>query len=132
MTTMRTGELMAVYGLLRAGQSGFAKFGLADKVRPRGPCVIPGAIYDLGGYPGLVSGDGTVMGELYEVLDPTVTPILDAYENYRPQDRAQSDYVRRPVLLAEPEGAAAWVYIWIKDVTGRPRIDSGDWLSHVA
>ena len=64
MTEVKAGEAFAVYGLLRAGESGFAQFGLEHAFAPLGPCVLPGQLYDLGAYPGLVDAPGEVIGEM--------------------------------------------------------------------
>ena len=127
MTEVRAGEAFAVYGLLRAGESGFAQFGLEHAFAPLGPCVLPGQLYDLGAYPGLVDAPGEVIGELFEVRDASVMPKVDAFEDYWPEDRARSRYERRKVRLIEPD-RDAWVYIWILDVEDARLIESGDWF----
>lgn len=128
MTPVRAGDTFAVYGLLRRGASGFAQFGLATAFRALGPCRIPGAIHDLGGYPGLVAGSGTVMGELFEVLDPSVIARLDSFEDYDPAAPGSSRYLRVRLRLLEPD-VEAWIYVWNQPVDGCPRVDSGDWLA---
>ena len=127
MTEVKAGEAFAVYGLLRAGESGFAQFGLEHAFAPLGPCVLPGQLYDLGAYPGLVDAPGEVIGELFEVRDASVMPRVDAFEDYWPEDRARSRYERRKVRLVEPD-RDAWVYIWILDVEDARLIESGDWF----
>lgn len=121
------GDLIAVYGLLRAGESGFARFGLASAFKPRGPCVISGELWDLGAYPGLVPGEGQVVGELFELTDTSVLPKLDAFEDYWPDDPARSRYDRVKVRLVQPD-LSAWVYVWKLSVDTATRIESGDWL----
>lgn len=127
MSTVRPGDSFAVYGLLRKGASGFAQFGLEQAFRPLGPCRIPGIIHDLGGYPGLVAGEGEVVGELFEVVDATVIAQLDAFEEYDPAAEHASRYLRWRLRLLAPE-ADAWVYVWNRPVTGFPRVGNGDWL----
>lgn len=124
---MRAGDAIAVYGLLRAGESGFARFGLADAFRPLGPCVIPGALWDLGQFPGLVAGGGQVAGELFELIDPSVIPRLDAFEDYWPADPARSRYDRVKLRLREPD-REAWVYVWRLGLETATLIESGDWF----
>ena len=126
---VRDGDLIAVYGLLRAGQSGFAQFGLAGAFEARGPCLIPGLLYDLGDYPGLVGGPGLVRGELFAVRNALVMPRLDAFEDYWPDDRSRTRYERRRLTLTEPAGEQAWVYVWVCPLTGARAIPSGDWLA---
>lgn len=124
---IRAGDLIAVYGLLRADESGFARFGLANAFKPRGPCVISGELWDLGAYPGLVPSEGQVIGELFELTDLSVMPKLDAFEDYWPDDPARSRYDRVKVRLVEPD-QSAWVYVWRLGLETATRIESGDWL----
>ncbi|MEQ8432818.1 MAG: gamma-glutamylcyclotransferase family protein [Oceanicaulis sp.] len=125
---VKAGDLIAVYGLLRAGETGFAQFGLAHAFRDAGPCVLTGELWDLGRYPGLMEGEGRVLGELFEVIDPSVMTRLDAFEDYWPGDPARSRYARRKVQLIEPDHEA-WVYVWILGLDAASRIESGDWLN---
>lgn len=125
---VKAGDLIAVYGLLRAGETGFEQFGLAHAFKDAGPCVLTGELWDLGRYPGLVEGEGRVLGELFEVLDPTVMTRLDAFEDYWPRDPARSRYERRKVQLIEPD-RQAWVYVWLLGLDAARRIESGDWLN---
>jgi len=127
MTAVKAGDAFAVYGLLRRGASGFAQFGLETAFTALGPCRIPGVIHDLGGYPGLVTGPGEVIGELFTVTDAAVIPRLDAFEDYDPDTPETSRYLRLKVRLLSPD-TDAWVYIWNRTVADCPRVDSGDWL----
>ncbi|MDJ0841737.1 MAG: gamma-glutamylcyclotransferase family protein, partial [Acidobacteriota bacterium] len=73
---VRLDDYFAVYGSLMSGLSGpWAKL-IAEGLVRLGPCQIPGVLYDLGAYPGLVHGEGdsteTVAGELYRVVQPAV------------------------------------------------------------
>jgi len=90
-----------------------------------------GRLYDIGAYPGMIEGDGTVHGELYRFGDVAVAlEVLDEVEEYDPLDAAGSQYVRvvRAVHL-EKDGsvAPAWLYLYNRDVKGLPQIKSGDW-----
>ena len=125
---MKSGDLLAVYGLLRAGEVGFERFGLARAFEHVGPCIIPGTLFDLGDYPGLVAGEGRVIGELFRVTDMAVMPQLDKYEDYDAADEASSRYLRRQVALLEPD-VTAWVYLWNRSVEGCKPIANGDWLA---
>lgn len=127
MSEVQAGDAFAVYGLLRKGASGFARFGLDTAFRPLRPCRIPGVIHDLGGYPGLVLGEGEVVGELFAVTDPAVIPQLDAFEDYDPDAPDNSRYLRVRIRLLSPD-RQAWVYVWNRPVSGYPRVEGGDWL----
>lgn len=128
MADVKTGDAIAVYGLLRAGESGFEQFGLAGAFAPLGPCIIPGTLFDLGDYPGLILGEGRVAGELFGVRDASVMPRLDAYEDYWPGEPQRSRYERVRISLVTP-ARSAWVYVWRRAVDPARRIESGDWLN---
>lgn len=129
-------QFLALYGSLRAGEAAFRRLNLAASLRLVGPCVIPGALYDLGAYPALVAEDGEVAGELYKVTDPAVVARLDDFEGFLPRAPARSRYQRTPVKLIRPK-TIAWVYVYNlaldRDHLDRTRrIVSGDWKKHCA
>jgi len=104
--------------------------GTTDLLRLVGACRIPGELYDLGEYPGLTPGEGTVTGELYEVIDPQGLRLLDEYEAYYEHDAVRSLFVRRQVRLIEPE-LECWVYLYNQPVDGKSRIPAGNWTEHL-
>lgn len=79
---VKTGDLIAVYGLLRSGQSGFVKFDLADAFEFVEPCEIYGQMFDMGGFPGLFAGSGRIIGDIYRITDASVMAKLDAFEDF--------------------------------------------------
>ena len=85
---------LAVYGSLLSGVGAMRELGVEGCVRRIAPCTIAGVLYDLGAYPGLRPGDGSVAGELVELADASVLRVLDDYEGYDPRDRAGSLFVR--------------------------------------
>ena len=87
---------------------------------------VPGQLYDLGAYPGLLPGQGQVSGEVYKVLSPQIWSILDPYEDYFPDSQRDSLYLRRQVELIDGTGLV-WTYIYNRPVGDSPRIDDGDW-----
>jgi gamma-glutamylcyclotransferase (GGCT)/AIG2-like uncharacterized protein YtfP len=116
-------DLLAVYGTLMTGLAlPQQPEGVEDALRLRGECRIPGRLYDLGhGYPALTAEEGSVAGELYEIVEPSVLDILDAYE--------PPPYERRLVRLVEPD-VDAWVYVYAAEPPGPPIDD--DWRTFVA
>lgn len=117
---------MAFYGTLR-DPAVRDRLGVAGLLAQRGPCRIPGRLYDLGRYPALVlGGPGGVEGELFAVLDPGVLPVLDRYEGAVVEDRDASLYVRGRVELLAPS-VTAWVYSYSGRPPG-PLITGGDWF----
>jgi gamma-glutamylcyclotransferase (GGCT)/AIG2-like uncharacterized protein YtfP len=110
-------ERLFVYGLLRKGERlapflGNARFVGAARVRGHD-------LLDLGSYPAAVPGEGTVVGEVYE-LD--ALDLLDEAEGVH-EDPPLYRRVRVAAL-----GAPAWMYVYARDPGAAPRIPSGDWL----
>ncbi|MCG8442814.1 MAG: gamma-glutamylcyclotransferase [Caulobacterales bacterium] len=128
---LRAGDLLAVYGLLRPGCGGLETLGLERAARALGPCRLPGALYDLGAYPGFVLGAGETSGELLRLLAARAGPALDAYEDFDPRHPRRPGYVRERVRLAAPR-VTAWVYVWRGPLAGRAPIAGGDWPAYVA
>ena len=118
-------HLVFVYGTLKRGGS---NHGLLAGQAFTGPArLTPGfALYSLGGYPGLVAEAGSadrVTGELWAV-DSLSLARLDALEGVD-----EGLYARIPAVLDEwPEGlsaaeaARAELYLYLRDVSGRPRL----------
>ncbi|WP_241606330.1 gamma-glutamylcyclotransferase family protein [Rosenbergiella epipactidis] len=75
-------------------------------------------LYNLGHYPGVIPGEGTIEGEVYRI-DATTLGELDALRT------KGGEYKRQ--LVSTPYGSA-WMYIYQRSVAGRPQIPSGDWL----
>jgi gamma-glutamylcyclotransferase (GGCT)/AIG2-like uncharacterized protein YtfP len=129
------GDLLAVYGELLSGLDAHepAELGgqaLRKGLVLKGSCWIPGVLYDLGPYPALAPGRGEVLGELYEVSDPSLFEELDWFETYDRGWQTEPEYVRRLIPLIEPE-VEAWVYVYARDPGNSPRIESGDWRGHL-
>lgn len=122
-------EYIAVYGSLRNGRALPDAPDLSSKLIDRGHCSIEGMLYDLGDYPGLKPGEGSVVGEMFEVQDLSVFRDLDQYERYDALHPEHSLYVRRVVRLREPV-LDAWTYFYNGDVDSTQLIESGDWASH--
>jgi gamma-glutamylcyclotransferase (GGCT)/AIG2-like uncharacterized protein YtfP len=95
-------ELLFVYGTLMRG------FGLhrvlAGGATFVGEGRVAGCLLDLGAYPGLVEGEGTVRGEVYRLDQPALLPALDREEG--------REYERRRTIasLADGRHVSAWVY----------------------
>ncbi len=122
-----------VYGTLMstAGHSMGAR--LMREARLVGAATMPGRLYRLGWYPGLVEakdGAGLVHGEVFTLADPDAALAwLDAYEGLRPDDPDGGEYqrVQRTARLAAGEEVTAWVYLYRRDVSGRVPIEDGRW-----
>jgi gamma-glutamylcyclotransferase (GGCT)/AIG2-like uncharacterized protein YtfP len=122
-----TGHI-AFYGTLMSGFGELDRLGARGQLRLLGPCLIGGVMFDVGEWPTLVLGDGTVQGELFEILDEGVFARLDPFEDYNPGDRAGSSFVRRRVQLLEPD-LDAWVYVANGAPSDARPVTSGSWYS---
>jgi len=133
-----------VYGTLRpSARSSFGKEmreRLARESRPLGAALMPGRLYDLGSYPGLVdstAADEFVYGDVLELRDPAATfRWLDLYESIPAHDPAAGEY-RRETRLSRLIGdgtesvsareMTVWVYIYAHDLSRARRIIDGSW-----
>jgi len=125
----RSKECIALYGSLRESDLSKGKPSLEQKLSPIGPCSIPGYLYDLGKYPGLVKGPGIVTGELYEIVDPTILNELDEYEGFNRTNPNESLFVRRGVQLTKPV-VDCWIYYYSGEIRPERRIQNGDWIAY--
>lgn len=130
---VKAGDLFVFYGLLQPVSESFPHaIDLAGSGAFLGEARIRGDLYDVGGYPGMVAGEGLVCGTLYRIDDPLIVPEIDAFEDIIPGEEAESLYRREqhPVLNADgaPTGQTAWVYVFNKPLAEDPKIESGDWL----
>jgi gamma-glutamylcyclotransferase (GGCT)/AIG2-like uncharacterized protein YtfP len=122
-------RLLAAYGSLRRGLAGYRKLNMERALRYLGPCLIPGRLYDLGSYPGLVAGDGEVVGELFEMRNDVVLRRLDVFEGFDARRPADSLFTRERVQLVEPD-VDAWVYFHNRPKPSDRPVASGDWVEH--
>jgi gamma-glutamylcyclotransferase (GGCT)/AIG2-like uncharacterized protein YtfP len=113
--------LVFVYGTLKRGGSNH-RF-MEDQTLVGTASTAAGfALYDLGGYPGLVpapGGTGAVSGEVWSV-DEACLARLDELEG-----TAEGLYRRENVPLAGPFAASAvQAYVYLKGTEGRPPLGS--------
>lgn len=124
---------IVLYGSLMSSFPMQQDLGLHNNMTLVGPCELPGKLYDLGEYPGLIGGsDGNylVSAELYHFSGQETLTALDDYEDYKPDNEQESLYVRTLVNLYEPS-LQAWVYIYNRDVLESNLIKSGSWKQHL-
>lgn len=135
-------DRLFVYGTLMSRAGG--ALGRAERERLGreseilGPATVPGHLYDLGRYPGLVerdqpleaAGDSAVHGEVTRLLDPMVTLAwLDAYEGIG-SGRENDEYrrVEREATLADGTLTAVWLYLYTRPTKSLRRIAGGRWI----
>lgn len=116
---------LAVYGTLRRGGPANQ---LLDGHTYLGQDSIPGTLYDLGAFPAWKQeGNGTVVVDLYDLTSPWARSLeaIDKYEGCFPLNPDQSIFHRR--LVTTNGGHPSIAYVYRFDVSGAPKIKSGDW-----
>lgn len=123
--------LVFVYGTLRRGEM---RNGVLQNDQ-----LVDGEVYaegfsmiDLGAYPGVIQGEGTVRGELYEISRRTLDH-LDRIEGYREETPEEGlyDRVTTPVMLGNGSLEEAYIYVFNRRPGRRyDVIESGDWFEH--
>ena len=94
---------------------------------------LPGRLFDLGGYPGLVylpQQKNRVHGHVFGLTNPEmVLAKLDAYEMYYPEAPERSEYLRVPVPVETSFGLVdCQTYVFNRLVEGLMEIPDGNWL----
>ncbi|MFI5446553.1 gamma-glutamylcyclotransferase [Polaromonas sp. UC242_47] len=130
-STTAPSRFVFVYGTLRRGD-------VRDITRlspaPRfvGLASVPGVLYHLGRYPGVIlGGAGHVLGEVY-AISPALEYQLDIIEGVLPQ--ANGEYFKREVLVSLRDGSSPDTLTCLMyeinpaHTVGRPVIASGNWL----
>jgi gamma-glutamylcyclotransferase (GGCT)/AIG2-like uncharacterized protein YtfP len=112
------------YGTLRPHQAPPEIAPVVDSLLSVGTGTIRARLYDLGPYPGVVLNENLddptlVYGHVYQLPDnPEILvaalELLDAYEDFRPDEPAKSLYLRQTtqVTLADGLTLLCWVYTW--------------------
>ena len=120
--------LLFVYGTLRPTLARGEPARLIEGLRHRGTATVRGLLYDLGDYPGLVLGEGTVRGDLLEVVSAEQLAALDAYEEC---DGSRPLYRREllPVIRADGVETLAWVYLYARPLAAARPIPGGDYAA---
>ena len=105
-----------VYGTLMRGEYNHTYYLNDDMCK--GKAAVSGfEMYDIGSFPGIVPGEGTVPGELYKV-DYETLQRLDYLEG------EGSLYIRRnvPVTMSTGERTFAWIYVYNDVIDGLEKI----------
>lgn len=116
-----------VYGSLL---SGMGNHGLLSDSKKLGDTKSPEGfdMLDLGYFPGIVKGEGKVMGEVYEVDDNTLIR-LNRLEGYREMAPESGLYNRMEI---DTEFGKAFVYVYNNHYGRSPQaiVENGDWRTH--
>lgn len=125
-------EYLFVYGSLRRTCSHHHL--LHDHCGFIGMASVRGCLFQVANYPGLVLSDDAskqVVGELYQVLDPSVWAALDDYEGCSERFSEPHEFVRQISEVTSEQGDAlkAWLYVYNFSHEELPVITSGDFVS---
>lgn len=132
------GALLFVYGTLRrsVGAPAFALFSRHADAYDEGS--IQARLHDFGRYPGAIASDNAddrVVGEVFALRTPRPTlALLDRYEGVAgTRGDAPGLYarVRVPVATRRHGRVSAWTYLFVRDISRWPRIESGDYIAHL-
>lgn len=128
-------DYLFVYGTLRS-DSGHPMNRILEGFGGRvGRGRVPGALYDVGHYPGAVETPATrsfVRGEVYLLRDPGRNlEALDRYEGLDDKKPEAGEFRRRRIAVELDDGRTveAWIYLYNRPTSGLPRIRSGDYLA---
>ncbi|MCR9064949.1 MAG: gamma-glutamylcyclotransferase [Cytophagales bacterium] len=119
-----------VYGtLMRKCKTNEWSVYLQKNAKYMGEAKVKGELYKIDFYPGLVSGDGWVYGEVYQLKNPESTlHFLDQYEDYQEGDTENSLYLRQEtsvVLLKEKKSLQCLAYYYNKSIEGLKKYTDG-------
>lgn len=124
-------EFVFLYGGLMRGFETHESLNLDTMTDFLGGASCRGTLYDLGEYPGMtLEGNGRVLGELYRPRNDEAIPLMDRHEDYHPESRQGSTYVRRLEEMVDRD-LKAWVYVYNGPTNGYEVIESGSWREHL-
>jgi len=114
------------YGTLKRSTSNNLQVALRNDLIYQGKCLLPGKLYDMGRYPALKEGDGSVHGELYQIVNDKVLALLDDYEAKDDQDALLPGFTRKLIQLLQPK-MKTWAYYYDGNLPEKSLIESGNW-----
>lgn len=128
---MNTDRLF-VYGTLLLGENEHGRF-LQKRGMRIGAGHIPGQIFDIGGYPGLIyrpESPDLVIGSVFEVPStPSFWRFLDEYEGIHENEPEYSRDLL-PVLV-NGSWLDCYVYLFGLDIQDRLPVEGGDYLRYL-
>ena len=114
-----------IYGTLRDGEERaeiLSEF--SSKVYK--DCKVRGSLIDLPeGYPGLINGDGSVVGEIHHT--PKIQNALEALDRIEGFEGYGEDGSLFHRVMTYSNDIPCWTYVYAKSPDDGPVIESGDW-----
>ncbi len=119
-----------VYGTLKIGGRFATYFDVVRKSSVKG-ILTNHVLYNFNLFPGIIEGDGNVIGELHEYDEPKqVLMIMDDIEGFH--NNSETDLYKRKtttILTENDEQVLAWVYIYNQKLPkSSEKILSGEWV----
>ncbi len=118
-----------VYGSLRSGFQHPAYAYISRYFTLAGTARVQGSLYDMGDFPAAVptTEEAYIVGELYHINNKA-----DDYEGLFAEPGDPQLYKRETAIIhLNNQTVTAWIYWFNGDVSGRPRIESGDLLQYI-
>ena len=123
------------YGTLMRGFALRERAGIESWIRFAGCGAVRGALFDLGPYPALVAGPGTVRGEVYLCVDPgRLLPRADALERFDPRRPRAGEYRRESMTARLDDGRTlpVWAYVYNRPLGTAAHVPAGDYRRRTA
>lgn len=119
-----------VYGTLMSEMS---RSDILNASTYEGTGTIQAKMYDLGKYPGIISGNDMVHGEIYTIEDDTLD-YLDMIEGYSSDNKQGSLYIRQsvPVTTYDDTIETAYTYFYNGSVENCTHVPSGHYKYHLS
>lgn len=123
-------DFFFVYGTLKEGGYFASAF---DEIRVSSEkAILTGYnLFDLGAFPAIKAGTGSVRGEVHRYKDQKkATELMDHIEGYNKNNEKDSLYLRRAVEVVTESGeiVSAYTYVLNRDVPKHVKtVESGSW-----
>ena len=112
-----------------------ARVGIDDWLEYVGDGRVPGVLFDLGTYPGLVvDASSEVCGEVYKILNPVeLFTHIDPIEDYRVMAPHEGQYIRQTMNATLDDGRekTVWCYVYNHPLPLSGQIKDGDYRHYV-
>jgi gamma-glutamylcyclotransferase (GGCT)/AIG2-like uncharacterized protein YtfP len=121
-------DYLFAYGTLIPGCEPAHMNAICSRMECIGEGTVRGLLYDLEHYPGVVEGEGIVVGVVVRVPHDA-WPTMDAYEGCPGPGGGEGLFRRIMTRATLNEGREldCWLYVYSRAVRGRRIVLTGDW-----